>query len=101
MSDLVFSSPAKREKFLKSIASIQAKIAAKKAAKQLDLFAPPADVNEVAQVVTTPVASGQLVGLPLRPSLLYPLVVQITRPDGFWACARSHDVVLHRNAYRG
>lgn len=66
MSDLVFSSPAKREKFLKSIAFHQAKIAAKQAAKQLDFFGPPVAVNGAVPAVTAPAVPGQLVGLPKR-----------------------------------
>ena len=72
MSDLVFSSPAKREKFLKSIAFHPAKIAAKQAAKQLDFFGPPVDVNGAVPAVTAPAVPGQLVGLPKR-TLAFPL----------------------------
>lgn len=60
MQDLKFSTPAKRDKFLKSIAKHKARIAA----KQGDLFARPLLENSKGRCVTTPPALGVTVGHP-------------------------------------
>lgn len=89
MSDLVFSSPAKRAKFLQSIASINAKIALKKASS----FAPPVE-SRVLGSVTTPSGASPLAG--------HPDCVPVTMSGDAWEAAANHVIALRdasRNAH--